>query len=102
MSYSISEFLNSVIDDDFEVVFMKAEAECRQAERNSYGVRGAVKARQMGSTQYVDSLRAFIFFLNSGMRSGTISDWEFQLYRPICEALVHKGQFKAEVMNVFK
>ena len=101
-SYNFKEFLDAMIGKDYVEIVVAANQECDAAERRSYSVRGAPRAREMGSTQYAASLKAFIFFMQSGIQPSSADNWEFAMYRPICEALVEKKQFKPTVLEMFK
>lgn len=101
-TYNFKEFLDQMVDKDYPEIVIAAEQECTAAERRSYSVRGAPRAREMGSTRYAANLKAFIFFMRSGIRPASADDWEFAMYRPVCEALVQKKQFKPTILEMFK
>lgn len=101
-TYSFREFLDAMIGRDYYEILVTADQECAAAERRSYGVKGAVKAREMGSTDYAAALKRFLFFMRCGVRAGGIPDDEFAMYRPVCESLVQTKQFKPSVLTLFK
>jgi hypothetical protein len=43
-----------------------------------------------------------LFFLRSGIKPLGVSDDDFQLFAPVCEALVGKGQLEPKIMDAFK
>jgi len=47
---------------------VKADQECGTAERRSYGVRGAPRQRQMGSTVYAHQIKEFLYFMRYGSK----------------------------------
>lgn len=100
-AYDIAKFLKSVAEKDYPDIISAADAACAAAERVSYGKRGAPAARAAGSTDYISSLKAFLFFMRTGARPAGVGDTEFRLYRPVCEALVKKEQFKSSVLDLF-
>jgi hypothetical protein len=99
--YSIARFLSSIRDENYEEMIRSADSAVQNVESRSYGVKGAPRARQQGSVEYAMALKRFLNFMGTGNRPGGITDWEFQLYRPICEALVQKGRFRPEVFKMF-
>jgi hypothetical protein len=101
-TYDIQEFLVAMVGKDWHEIVPMAERECGTAESRSYSVRGAPKARKMGSTKYAAQLKNFLYFMRYGSRPGSASDWEFNLYKPICKALVEKKQFVPAVLDVFR
>ena len=101
-TYNFKEFLDAVNGKDYYQILVAAEQECASTEGRSYSVRGAPKAREMGSTRYASSLKAFLFFMRSGVKPMGADDWEFAMYRPICETLVQKKQFKPSILEMFK
>ena len=59
-TFKIREFLKAVEDLDYDQIIKTAQHEGRQAEDMSYDVKGAVKARSLGSTDYALELKRFI------------------------------------------
>lgn len=100
-SFAINEFLEAMVGKDFTTVFNAADRECEIAEHRSRGKKGK-EAKEMGSMRYAASLKSFLFFLRFGRRPSGISDQEFAKYRPICEALVQRGDLLPTVMELFK
>ena len=100
--YSISEFLKQIENMDYPEIKKYAEEVARRIEGLSFNVKGAVKARELGSMKYVQQIKQFLFFMGSGVKPGGVDEHIFQLYRPICEKLVQKKQFKPEVLDKFK
>ncbi|MCD9188288.1 MAG: hypothetical protein LUM44_17865 [Pyrinomonadaceae bacterium] len=101
-NYDFDEFLKFIEDKNYIEIIPLADAECGFAERQSFSVKGAVKARAMGSTSYAKSLKGFLFFLRSGIKPMGIDDYEFAKYKSVCEKLVEKKQFKPEVLQMFQ
>ena len=100
-SFSIREFLAAMVGKGFPEIFNAADEECGIAEHRSRGKKGK-EAKEMGSMRYAASLKSFLFFLRFGRRPSGISDQEFAMYRPICEALVQKGDLLPSVLELFK
>ena len=100
-SFRINEFLEAMVGKDFITVFNAADRECEIAEHLSRGKKGK-EAKEMGSMRYAASLKALLFFLRFGRRPSGIPDQEFAMYRPICEALVHKGDLLPSVLELFR
>lgn len=100
-NYNFDAFIDFVADHDYLEILRLADSECSSAERASYSVRGAAQARSLGSTDYARAIKAFIFFLRSGIQPAGASDSEFRSYRRVCEKLVEKKQFKPSVLRMF-
>jgi len=99
--YDFKEFVDAIIDKDYHEILAMAEKECTATEGRSYGVKGAVKARELGSTKYAARLKKLLFFMRYGIVPYGINDYDYYLLKPLCEALIRKGQFKSEVMKLF-
>jgi hypothetical protein len=102
LSFKIGEFLKAVEDMDYDQIIKTAQRECRQVEDLSYGVKGAVKARQMGSTDYALELKQFIHFIAVEVHSEALPRKENPLYLPVCESLVRRKQLDHRVLEIFK
>jgi limonene-1,2-epoxide hydrolase len=98
-TFKIREFLKAVEDLDYDQIIKTAQRECREVENISYGVKGAVKARSMGSTDYAYELKKFIHFIAHEVHENGPAD---PLYLPVCESLVRRGQLKPLVLDMFK
>lgn len=101
-TFNLREFLHAMIGEDYRNILIAAAQECAEAERLSCGVRGAVKARQMGSSDYIFALKKFLFFMQRGLRPTGVKDWEFAMYRSVCEPLVGTGEFSPAVLKLFR
>jgi hypothetical protein len=100
-SFDKREFFKALRGKRYAEIMQLAIEEVNEAEERSYKVKGAVSARAQGSVEYAALLKKFLFFMGHGAHPGGINDWDFQLFRPICEALVESGEFKLEVLNFF-
>ncbi len=99
--YDIRRFIEHVKDKSKGEIFILAWKEVIEAERRSVFRKGAVKAREQGSLQYAELLKGLIAFLNSESRPMEISDSDFMLFRPLCEALVQKKLLNPEIIELF-
>jgi len=93
-TYDLKEFLEAIVDGNYQDILEIAEQEHSDAESRPYSLKGNIRYAQM--------LNNFIFFLQHGMRPEVVSDQEFALYLPICEALVKKKQLSQSVLALFK
>src|ERR1051326_9305849 len=91
--YDIEEFLTAMIGKDWHEIIPAADAECRTAEARSYSVRGAPKARKLGSTRYASGIKKLLYFMNYGTLPDHLSDRELRLYKLVAESLVEKKQW---------
>lgn len=58
--YDFEKFLKAMAERDYHDILLDADRECGIAERKSYGVRGAPRQRQLGSTVYAHQIKAFL------------------------------------------
>jgi hypothetical protein len=72
-TYDIREFLTAMVGRDWHEIMITAQGECATAEARSYSVRGAPKARKLGSTRYASQLKAFLYVMNFRSRPGSAS-----------------------------
>lgn len=100
-SYNFEEFLAAMIGKSWEDIMLDGQNEVRVAEARSFSVKGAPEQRKRGSTKYAARIKAFLNFMYYGSRPGSASDWEFALYRPVCESLVKQGRFRPDVLDLF-
>ncbi len=89
-SYNFKEFIDEVKDKSILEIIQLAEQEIYKAEKRSYGVHGAVRARKEGIVQYTAILKGFLFFMRSGIKPDGVDDWDFQLFSSVCSNLVKK------------
>ena len=106
------EFIEAVQDKDYPEIILMAAQEATEVRGLSLGPRPKAKERPMELQAwkhrefviqgYEDFLKGFLFFMRFvSIKPGSVSDNDFQLFRPVCQNLVNKGQFKPEVMNFF-
>jgi hypothetical protein len=100
--YDFDAFVQRVKLLDLAEIIIKASAACDSAERASYDRPGAVSARESGSMVFANRLKDLLFFLNCGALPNTIFSMDTEVYKEIAESLVTKGQFKKEILDLFK
>ena len=100
-SYDIRKFIERVKDKNCPEIMVEAQRETYRAEQGTSGVKGAVKKREAGALEYADNLKGLIFFMGNRIKPFGISDQVFQSFKPICENLVEKKQFKPELLKLF-
>jgi len=107
------KFIKAVQDKEHAEIIRMAEEEAMAAERITHGPKPKVKDRPMEAItwenrkwamqEYGKFLGAFLFFMrNPVIKPSMTEDWQFHLFRPVCENLVQKKQFPPEVMDFFK
>jgi limonene-1,2-epoxide hydrolase len=101
-TFKIREFLKAVEDMDYHEIIRTAQRECRQVDNISFGVKGAVKARKMGSGEYMLELKSFIHFLANEAPAVNATNKANPLYHPVCESLVRRGQLPPSVLAGFE
>ena len=105
------KFIEAVQEREFREIIRMAEGEDREVKSFRLGKKPKLKEspmevqkwknRKYSMKEYDKFVGAFLFFMRDGVRPDNISDWDFQLFRPVCQKLVEKGQFRAEVMKLF-
>jgi len=100
--YDFQKFIDSVKDFDYLEIIKSAEQRCYELESLSYGRKGAVRAREMGSARLADQLKGLLFWLRTGQKPFGLSDGHFEAWKVICERLVAKQQLKPEALAVFQ
>ena len=99
--YDFHSFIQKIKDKDYFEIIKDAEEEVKFVESISYRKKGAVKAREMGSTNYDHKIKEFLFWMRHGVKPGSSSESDFQLYQIVAEKLVEKGQFKSSILEMF-
>jgi hypothetical protein len=112
-SLNKSEFIKAVQDKERQEIIRIATEEVMAVERLPLGRKPKVGDRPMEAQawenrkwaigEYNKFVRAFLFFMrNPVIRPAGIDDWDFQLFRPVCEKLVQKKQLSPQVLDLFK
>jgi hypothetical protein len=99
--FKIEEFLKAVEEMDYDKIITTAQRECGHTENLSYSVKGAVKNRNRGSTEYAYELKKFIHFMSDEIHGDVQPRQENPLYRPVCESLVRRKQLRPVVLELF-
>jgi hypothetical protein len=99
--YSLREFLESVEDKSYLDILRETRRQGTAAERASFRVRGAVEARNGGSMAFAECLKGLVFLLENHIRPAGVHDHDFELFRPLCEKLVAKGQLPSSILTLF-
>jgi hypothetical protein len=101
--YSFVKFLEDIKDKDLPEIQLLASTEAGVAERLSSSItRGIDKATKIRIGYYKKRVGEFAFFMMHFIKPGSVDDFDFELYEPICEILVKKGQLKSDVLDLFK
>jgi hypothetical protein len=101
--YSFEKFLDTIKDKNLPEIQIIASQEAEAAERlSSSSTRGVSKAMKIDIGYYRTRVGEFAFFMGSGIKPGSVDESDFELYQPICEILVKKGQFLPSILNCFK
>jgi hypothetical protein len=86
--YGIGQFLAWAMEKNITDIIFEAGREGKQAERSR-------------DLELLGCLHGLVFLLEHQMSPGGITEQEFQSFRPLCDALVGKGQLDASVLNLF-
>lgn len=101
MIYDIQTFIRRNEDKDLLEMIDAANREVIAAEAGSVGVKGAIAKREAGSLKYAGDLKELLFFLRNGIKPFGAGDSLFCSFKPLCEKLVNKNQFKPEILALF-
>jgi hypothetical protein len=101
-SYNFREFIENVQERDYLDIISLAEKEAYDAEAASSGIKGSIEARKRGSPKYAALLKKFLFFLKYRREPAGIYEWDFMLFRPVCEKLIEKGQLEQKIIELFQ
>lgn len=95
-------FLEKIMDLSWDKMIQSAEKEANHVESISYGVKGAIRNRELGSPAYIRFLSGLLYWLRNGVKPYDLSYDEFQSLRPLCVKLIEKQQLKPEALNEFE
>jgi hypothetical protein len=95
-------FLEIVKDMDYLDIIRYANSAAERLEGQHRRIKGVIAKRQSGIMSDVDYINSFLYFIQGHGRSQSLSDEEFNKFRPVVQALVDKEQFRPEVLNWFK
>lgn len=101
-SFNFREFIIEIQEKNYWDIISLAEKEAYDAEAVSSGIKGSKEARKRGSANYAHLLKKFIFFMKRGIKPAGIYDWDFMLFRSVCEKLVEKGQLEHKILELFQ
>ena len=99
--YNFEDFIDKVKDMDYVDIMNYGDGEVARMESLPDSKPGAVIDRDMGSTNYTEQIKAFLFFMSKGIKPIGISEYDFKLYRIVVEYLVIKEQMKPEAIEIF-
>jgi hypothetical protein len=99
--YDFNAFLTSTVPLDYIEILHRTETECAKADRGSSKRRGSPK-RELDKITYARQMREFLLFMRHCIRPASVSDYDFESYRPVVEALVAKGQMTSEALTKFR
>lgn len=99
--WDVGVFVDRVKDMARLRIVAEARAEISRAEGLSFRRKGAVKARAEGSTQYAETLKGLVWFLEQGGKPFGVHPAVFKKFGPICAALVLKKQMDPETLKLF-
>ena len=101
--YNFEKFLDAMLDKNVPEIIASASSEAEAAARlSSSSTRGIDRATKMRIGYYNKRVGEFAFFMNYGIKPGGVDEEDFKLYRPICEKLVKKGDFKSSILDQFE
>ncbi|ALL05467.1 hypothetical protein AQ505_08155 [Pedobacter sp. PACM 27299] len=100
MKYDLNDFIVKYQDVDFITLIVQISKEVQQLDASYKRLNR--NDDDNGLTYYREYVGDFLFYLNTGVVPAGIQINGLREFLPIIENLVHKGQFKPEVLNLFK
>lgn len=100
-AYDFQQFLDAMAGKNYPEIIAIAEQELGSAEQGSRRTRGVATQRESMRREYAEQVGEFLFFMRIGVRPSNAPESDFKRYRPVCEALVEKGQFKPSILSQF-
>ena len=101
-SYNLTAFLAGIAEREYHDILTVTEQELRAAEAAAASDHGVDAGRRDGRSAYVIALKQFLFFMRYGTKPAGMTAAEFARFRPVCERLVAKHQFKPTVLARFE
>lgn len=99
--YDFDSFLESIADLSIDQMRDHADRASKSAENDSYGKKGAVRARNLGSPEFISLIGKLRFFLWHKSRPDGIIDNIFLKFKPLAEKLVKKKDLDAKILKIF-
>lgn len=100
-AYDFNDFLHRMSALDYHDILIKADQEAANIEKGSFKAKGAVERRNMGSLEYAQKIKEFLYFMRYGQKPAGVSAEDFQKYYHVVKPLVDKGQFKSSILTMF-
>ena len=101
IQYNFVDFIDKVKDMDYHDIMNYGDREVARMESISDSKPGADNDSDMESTRYSEQIKAFLLFIDKGIKPMRVSGYDFKLYRIVVEYLVAKGQMKPEAIEIF-
>jgi len=102
LNFSIPEFVDSVKALTLARIMADTEREVGLAEYASFTSKTSHDFKRRGSVHYAETLKGLLFLLRYGRKSMGVSPEDFQLFRPIIDGLVRRGELKSEALQLFE
>lgn len=101
--YNFENFLDSIKHKTIPEIQKETSREAERAEILSSSITKGISKRDKEIIGYYKKrVGEFAFFINTGIKPGSVDDKDFELYRPICEILVKRGEFLPSILECFK
>jgi|SRR5579872_2625677 len=100
--FSIAEFVDSVKASSLARIIADTGREVDLAEYASFTAKNATDFKKRGSVHYAETLKGLLFLLRYGRKPDGVSPVDFQLFRPIIDGLVGRGELKSEALQLFE
>lgn len=99
--YNFETLVKQIQDMSYPDMIEHCQKRCASLEQLSYGVKGAVRRRELGSAQLAEDIKGILFWLYYGKKPLGLSEDKFQMLYPVCLNLIEKSQIKPEALRVF-
>lgn len=99
--FNFVDFIERVKDMDYQDIMNYGYREIARMESTLYLDPGAEDNINMEKMKYSEQIKAFLLFMNQGIKPMGVSAYDFRLYRIVVEYLVAKEQMKPEAIEIF-
>ncbi len=99
--YDFDVWLRNQIERPLSEVRKGAHAAIEEAERGSYRVKGAIRKREAGSTEFASRVNNFLFLIQHGRKPSGASAEDWEAMRPVVESFVRQGELKPTILDLW-
>ena len=100
--YSFEKFLNSVKEKSQLEIYDATIQEYHRLEKQLINKQKREQARQTGIDLYMKKLKGLMFFILNHHKPDSLSNYEFQLLKPLVQRFIDEKLYKPEAIKIFE